>query len=386
MMKKRISGRTLVLVIALVIGVLFAVGFIIADRIYDSSPENAVPKKMKVPDGVTYIRWSNKDGGKNSMEKLKACLTALEPSVAISKAEELEWKDICPENFWVKNFSVTTYDNANFKLYNFKYYPDASGNKKMSQEIEKASEDIISTVRKSSGGTQWEDILLVHDELIRRTEFVEDDEDGDHTHDIYGALVLKRAVCQGYTYAFSYILDKMGYSCSEIYSKEHIWTKVNSLETGERYIDVTWDDYNKNDRNGEPFIHHNFFCLTKAEMESFDEHTPENNEDKETLTTVGDNYYRKKNYYIKKGDEMGFRASALEQYQQGKNLLEFRFESKEDYEKAGDWMIAVLKELGYKEKSYYVYNKPELLTYCAGLYVAEEDKEQEKEQEKEQTA
>ena len=42
-------------------------------------------------------------------------------------------------------------------------------------------------------------------------------------------------------------------------------------------------------------------------------------------------------------------------------------------------MIAVLKELGYKEKSYYVYNKPELLTYCAGLYVAEEDKEQEQE-------
>lgn len=34
----------------------------------------------------------------------------------------------------------------------------------------------------------------------------------------------------------------------------------------------------------------------------------------------------------------------------------------------------------YSQAVKYVYNKPELLTYCAGLYVAEEDKEQEKEQ------
>ena len=370
-MKKQIPGGIVFVVLLIAAAAILTTEYLLISDAYETANQKAVPEKMQVPEGVTCIQWNETDGD-ISMQKLSACLSELEPSVAVIKEKDLQWKDICPDNFWVESFSVTSYDNADFKLYNFKYYDDADQNKKMTAAVEAEVRKITDAVKAQSKGDEWDDILFVHDELIRNTEFVEQETNADHTHDLYGALVNHKAVCQGYTYAFSYILRKLGYKCTDIYSKEHIWSKIESLKTGEKYIDVTWDDYNNCDRNGQPYIHHDFFCLTKKEMESFDEHKPEDDGDNEFNGAVGDNYYRKKNYYIPKNDEMAFRACALEQFEQGKNLLEFRFESREDFDRAGDWTMAILKELGYTEKHYYVYSKPELLTYSAGLYTPPE--------------
>ena len=64
---------------------------------------------------------------------------------------------------------------------------------------------------------------------------------------------------------------------------------------------------------------------------------------------------------------MSFNACALQQYQSGKNLLEFRFESPDDYKQAEEWIRSILPALGYSEK-YYTCKKDELLTFSAGLY------------------
>ena len=204
-MKKQIPGGIVFVVLLIAAAAILTTGYLLISDAYETANQKAVPEKMQVPEGVTCIQWNETDGD-ISMQKLSACLSELEPSVAVIKEKDLQWKDICPDNFWVESFSVTSYDNADFKLYNFKYYDDADQNKKMTAAVEAEVRKITDAVKAQSKGDEWDDILFVHDELIRNTEFVEQETNADHTHDLYGALVNHKAVCQGYTYAFSYIL------------------------------------------------------------------------------------------------------------------------------------------------------------------------------------
>ena len=365
-MKNKSSAGSIIVILLIAV-------FVIAAAVLPSAlahkyvEESAAPEEVSIPDGIPVVEWDEEDRDA-SMQRMEEYLITLEPEIAVENSPDFEWKDICPYHFWVKSFSVTTYEKASLKVYRFTYADDAENNRKMSADVDRQADKIIDVVKEKNCDDVWKIILTVHDELIRRTEFVGEDKTGAHIHDLYGALVEHKAVCQGYTYAFSYILDKLGIRSKDIYSEEHIWNKIEDLSGAERYIDVTWDDYNNADRFGVPYIHHDFFCITKKEMEQFDEHQPEDYSDTESNSETGDNYYRRMHYYIKSGDEIGFRACAMEQYESGKNLLEFRFESKEDFDKANDWMISILHELGYQGQ-YYIYSKKELLTFSAGLYV-----------------
>ena len=91
-------------------------------------------------------------------------------------------------------------------------------------------------------------IKAVHDYLVNNIDYNGDKE--STAYGIYGALVDRRAVCEGYAKAFKYILDDMGIPCivvrgiaknNEGESEGHAWNyvKVNN----EWYaVDVTWDD------------------------------------------------------------------------------------------------------------------------------------------------
>ncbi len=332
-------------------------------------------KSSPVPDGVPVIEW-NEENPEESFAILKSYLSATEPTIAVRNGDSLSWEDICWDNFWVKSFKVTIPQKSDYRIYHFYYLDDADENEQMQKLVEKEADNIIQAIPASAENDDWEKLLFIHDELVRRTEFVNDDEN-KHSHDIYGALVEHKAVCQGYTYAITYLAGKAGIESKELYSKEHTWNKFPSLSSGEKYTDVTWDDLGKSDENGEPYILHDFFCITKSEMESLDEHKPEDNrDDDEKDTSSGDNYYKKMGYYIAEGDKLGFKACVMEQFKNGKNVIEIRFESKDDYNNAKEWMTEALGELEYYN-AYYVLKRDELNIYSAGLYPAAEDIESE---------
>ncbi len=327
-----------------------------------------------IPDGVPVIEW-NKDNPEKSFALLKSYLSDTEPNVAVKNGKNLSWEEICWDNFWVKSFKVTIPENSDYRIYRFYYLDDADDNEKMQSRVEKEADNILAAIS-DSAEDDWEKLLVIHDELVKRTEFVNDDED-IHSHDIYGALVEHKAVCQGYTYAMTYIAAKAGIESTELYSKEHTWNKFPSLSSGEKYTDVTWDDLGKSDENGNPYILHDFFCITKSEMESLDEHKPEDTRDSnEKDTSSGDNYFKKMGYYIASGDKLGFKACVMEQFKSAKNVIEIRFESKDDYNNAQEWMTEALGELEYYN-AYYILKRDELNIYSAGLYPAQEDIEAE---------
>lgn len=97
-------------------------------------------------------------------------------------------------------------------------------------------------------GSDYEKILQVNDLLVDNLEY--GTSYGDNAYNIYGALVQKNCVCEGYAEAFKYIMDGLNIPCilvigtaqnSDGNSENHEWNYV--MIDGKWYaMDVTWND------------------------------------------------------------------------------------------------------------------------------------------------
>lgn len=111
--------------------------------------------------------------------------------------------------------------------------------------VEKIADSILENV----SGSTADKVKHVHDKLVDRISY--NQESDVNNSNIYGALVQKKCVCEGYAEAFKYILDKLEIPCVIIYgtgidnkgdSEAHAWNYVK-MDDGKWYaVDVTWDD------------------------------------------------------------------------------------------------------------------------------------------------
>lgn len=98
-------------------------------------------------------------------------------------------------------------------------------------------------------GNTYQDIKMVHDYLVDNIEY-DTSISKPHIYTIYGALINKVCVCEGYARAFKYIMDGLNIPCvmvmgeatnSQGQRENHAWNYVQI--NGKWYaIDVTWDD------------------------------------------------------------------------------------------------------------------------------------------------
>ena len=98
-------------------------------------------------------------------------------------------------------------------------------------------------------GNAYDDIKMVHDYLVDTVEY-DTSISKPNIYNLYGALVNRVAVCEGYARAFKYLMDEMGIPCvivigqgtnSRGETENHAWNYVEV--NGSWYaIDCTWDD------------------------------------------------------------------------------------------------------------------------------------------------
>lgn len=110
-------------------------------------------------------------------------------------------------------------------------------------------EQIKNKVIKSTYGEIYYKIKTVHDYLISNTEY-DKTLQKDNIYTLYGALVGRTAVCEGYAKAFKYILDEMNIPCiiacgigqnSNGETESHAWNYVK-IDDIWYAVDCTWDD------------------------------------------------------------------------------------------------------------------------------------------------
>jgi|GEM_PF-5599844 len=120
--------------------------------------------------------------------------------------------------------------------------------------------------------------LKLHDYIIDICDYDEEARDKKDPTPLartaYSVLVRHRAVCEGYTMAYRYLLNLAGIKSEEVNSNDmnHCWNYVN-LDGHWYHVDVTWDDpvY----RGGKPKnagISHEYFLLSDEKIRSREHH------------------------------------------------------------------------------------------------------------------
>ena len=130
------------------------------------------------------------------------------------------------------------------------YFADGFYSKEDVEEYETQIEQVKNRiVANLQGKSDYEKIKIVHDYLIDTTEY-ESDLSQYNVYDIYGALVNKRCVCEGYAKAFQYLMNELGIentivigtgTNSKNQTENHAWNYVK-LDGNWYAVDVTWDD------------------------------------------------------------------------------------------------------------------------------------------------
>lgn len=112
-------------------------------------------------------------------------------------------------------------------------------------EIEKVKAYFVQNKR----ADDYENIKLVHDYLVESIEY-EQTISESNIYNIYGALVNKRCVCEGYAKSFKYLMDALDIPCtitigkatnSDGNTESHAWNYVQLNDTWYG-VDCTWDD------------------------------------------------------------------------------------------------------------------------------------------------
>lgn len=150
----------------------------------------------------------------------------------------------CPEIFYVDNGSSITYRSNGEAYLEVAYTSTRTKILTQVQEVKaKVNTMIQSLIKEDMSDLEKE--IAIHNALILNTAY---DEEGYNSgkidpdsYTIYGTLIKGKAVCDGYSKTFQYILNQIGIPCIRIISETHAWNIVN-IDGNNYHVDLTWDD------------------------------------------------------------------------------------------------------------------------------------------------
>lgn len=167
-----------------------------------------------------------------------------------------------PEIFYLDPTKMYLNIQTTKKLFNTKYevFIDSGDNsnyfangytskEQIVQAEDQIYEEIQSVLKQTQGKSDYEKILIVHDYLVDNVSY-ETTVSKQNIYNMYGAIVNKEAVCEGYAKAFQYLMNQIGVESVIIIGKatdtnenvqNHAWNYVKLNNTWYA-VDVTWDD------------------------------------------------------------------------------------------------------------------------------------------------
>lgn len=129
------------------------------------------------------------------------------------------------------------------------YFADGFSSKEQVEEAENQLEWVRQNLYEKLSGDIPDKVEQIHDCLIDSLEY-DQTLTRTNTRNIYGALIEKEVVCEGYAKAYKYLLDGLGIqnviavgtgTNSSGQTESHAWNYVE-IEGSWYAVDVTWDD------------------------------------------------------------------------------------------------------------------------------------------------
>ena len=146
-----------------------------------------------------------------------------------------------PLHYWVVPYIFTDGEKSVLRIKT----PDdmsISQAKQYSGEIEQAADEFLSDISSNA----MEAVTQIHDRIVERVQYDQTMSSTNNTN-LYGALVDKTAVCDGFTSAFQYLTALAGFDTVFVRGTTpkgipHSW---NMIRIGDEWyaVDTTWDTY-----------------------------------------------------------------------------------------------------------------------------------------------
>lgn len=165
-----------------------------------------------------------------------------------------------PLYYWVIPYIYTDENISVVKIKTI-YDLDISEIKLMQTEIQMSAQDILSNINKNT----MDSITYIHDILVTTISY-DQSLSAPYSGNIYGALVKKNAVCDGFTKTFQYLSSLAGYDNIFIQGKtpkglNHSWNMI-CIDSKWYCVDTTWDSYFA--QNG---IIREYLCVTSSQFD-----------------------------------------------------------------------------------------------------------------------
>lgn len=172
-----------------------------------------------------------------------------------------------PEFFWIDGYTVTTSAVKSEVEINIIEDYTAEELESMLNELISCADTLINQIPEELD--DYGKVVFVHDYIINNTTYdtagAESDIKGLWSG-TYGCLVQGKAICQGYSEAFQYIMNRLDIECGICRGNStqgrHAWNYVN-IDGKYYWIDVTWDD--PVSESGEPETLAHTYCLIDDE-------------------------------------------------------------------------------------------------------------------------
>lgn len=221
---------------------------IIYDKLYENR-EYLKTGTYRVDFGNTFQKLLSTDGGEKELKKqYQSAIEALiyeNPEIFYLNASKMfiNIEKITKISGTKYNVYINNGDKENYLTEGFNNMQDIE---EYQNKIEQVRNYILSNLE---GKTNYEQIKMVHDYLVDSIEY-DSTLSRENIYDIYGALVLRECVCEGYAKAFQYLMNEIGIdnvivigtgTNSNGQTENHAWNYVK-LNDNWYAIDVTWDD------------------------------------------------------------------------------------------------------------------------------------------------
>lgn len=242
------------------------------DPVYYQEPEKLYPKAKARTARFTAL--SLEEYVVNALENFQDEINVSAYAIPVEDAGERYFQILNshPSLFYVVGTVRYSYNPSTGTVNSYNVsYTDTKANISVQQaEFNKEVNRALKWVDASM--TDVEKALTIHDYLALECEYDYDRLQSGAlpaiSHSAYGALVNKTAVCDGYSKAYSCILDNLGISNTIVSSDSmnHAWNMI-SIDGTWYHVDVTWDDPVR-DCIGR--VGHNYFLLSDTAISDSD--------------------------------------------------------------------------------------------------------------------
>lgn len=261
-----------------------------------------------------YERLTN--SGKNLYVEILAIIQNMAENVLVSttsdEAIDLVFDYVMadhPELFYVDGYKYT-----NYTLGDVITKIGFSGAYTMtSQEVENNQQLINQAVSECLAGApssedEYYAIKYIYEYLIKNTEY---DMNAENNQNICSVFIGGKSVCNGYSKAAQYLLNKLGINCTLVTGTvntkkatgvRHAWNLVKCNDAY-YYFDVTWGDSSYQTNNGEsadatrlPEVNYDYLNVTTDEISS--NHIISDEIDMPVCNSLKDNYYVREDEYF----------------------------------------------------------------------------------------